>query len=131
MNVAHAFVQFMEDENLGTFGTDIFIGTVPLNASEACWWVLSAGGASTQKNNTGERIKNYILSVYYRNTDAEDVYNKLQDFEVLVNSKVCTEIANFATIEMEATVFPTDQDLDDLDRTIGLVEVTVSTYSNL
>lgn len=128
MNIAKSFVTYMESEGLGTFGTDIFIGVAPKGAPDPCYWLTSAGGAPQSRNQTGEVIKNYTLDLYYRNTDAEDVYEKLQSLEVLLNTGNCTQLTGFDTIELQATLFPTDQDIDNEERTVGLIQITVKTY---
>jgi len=128
MNIAQSFVSFMEDNGLGTFATDIFIAGVPEEAPTKCWWVIMSGGSVESANQTGEKIKNYILDIYYRNTDTEDVYETMQEFEELLNSGICTQIQNFDTIDVRATLFPTDKDIDGQDRTIGLIQATVKTY---
>lgn len=130
MNIAKSFVEYMEDLGMGIFGTDIFIGNIAIDAPDKAWWVLSSGGASLTKNSTGERIKNYTLSVYYRNTDAEDVYETMQEFEEEINSKHCIQLDTYDTIEMEASVFPTDQDLDNEDRVVGLMQIKISIYQS-
>jgi len=130
MNIAKSFVEYMEDLGMGTFATDIFIGNIAIDAVDKAWWVVSSGGATLSKNNTGERIKNYTLSVFYRNTDAEDVYEQMQEFEEEINSKGCIQLDGYDTIEMEALVFPTDQDLDNEDRVVGLLQVKVSVYQS-
>lgn len=128
MNITRAFVDYMEDLGLGVFNTDIFIGSAPLDATDIIWWVVSSGGASQPKNTTGERVKNYTLNVYYRSTTAQDVYDTLQAFEEEVNSKNCVQLDGYMTVDMEAVSFPADQDLDDVDRTVGLVVVRATVY---
>ena len=130
MNIARSFVEYMEDLSMGTFGTDIFVGNIAMDAPNKAWWVLSSGGVTFGKNSTGERIKNYTLSVYYRNTDAEDVYETMQEFEDEINSKHCVQLDTYDTIEMEASVFPTDQDLDNEDRVVGLMQIKISVYQS-
>lgn len=128
MNMARAFVEYMESEGLGTFGDDIYIGTAPLNTPDPIYWVISTGGTPISKNSSGERQKRYIVSVYYRNTDAQDVYEKLHTFEETINSTHCTDLTGFDTIEMECTLFTSDQDIDNEDRTVGLLQVSITTY---
>lgn len=128
MNILEAFVEYMEDLVLGTFSEDIFIGGAPLDAGDPIWWVIAAGGSSEPKNNTGERIKKYNLEVYYRNTDEEDVYNLLQTLEEDINGKHCTQLTGYQTVDMEAVSFPVSKDIDNEDRTVGMLQVTVSVY---
>lgn len=131
MNIARAFVTYMEGLGLGTFGTDIFIGAAPVNATDPLWWVITSGGASQPQNDTGERLKDYTLSIYYRSTDAQDVYDQLQDFEEEVNSNGCATLDDFDVVDMSAISFATDQDLDAEDRTVGLVQVRVRVYQSV
>lgn len=131
MTIKKAFVNYMANTlSLGIVGTDIFIGSIPKNAQKKGWWVVGGGGSPTTRASTGEKIKSYLLSVYYRNTDSEDVDEVLQAFEHEINSKQCTQLEGFDTIEMEATGFQSDQDIDADDRTVGLVQVTISVYQS-
>lgn len=128
MNIARSFAQFMEDEGYGTFGTDIFVGSAPLDREDDIWWLVPTGGNSIITNQTGEKMKVYTVNVFYRNSVAADVYDALQEFEELVNSDACSQLQGFDTIDLEATQFGADQDIDDQERTVGLVQVTIQTY---
>lgn len=130
MTIRKALIEWMEANSLGTFGTDIFAGAAPLKAPDKCFWIMTTGGAPVSKNVTGEREKAYVASIYYRNTDAEDVDEKLQELEELINSKLCDPIPHYENLGLEATAFPSDQDLDNEERSVGLLQVTISTYSN-
>lgn len=130
MNISASFAEYMEDILLGTVGTDIEVGGVPQDAPEACWWVIPQGGGPEQVNQTGEMLKNYVLNVYYRDTNQESVYNSLQLLEETVNSGNCTQLDGFDTISMQATSFATDEDIDSEERTVGLVQVTIKVYSD-
>lgn len=129
MNVTAQFVRLMDTEfSLGTPGQDIFIGGVPKRAPDRCWWVTSGGGSVEQKLRTGETFKNYVADVYYRSDSDRDVYEKLQAFEEQINSAGCLQLDGYNTIDLEAILFPTDQDLDSEDRTVGLLQVRIRTY---
>lgn len=128
MSIVRDFVTFMEDYSLGVFGDDIFVGGVPLNAPDSAWWVTSSGGNSAIKSVDGGKVKEYRLNVYYRGIGEDNVYSTLQDFEDLINTGACYEIGAYETVEVEATVFPVDQDLDIEERSVGLVEVTIRVY---
>ena len=131
MTIKRSFAQWMEDNGFGTFGTDLFIGTVPFEKKKkAAWWILGGGGSPSIRAQTGEKMKQYILTVFYRNTDSEDVDEKLQLLEETANNKECHQIPEYETVDMEATGFQSDQDLDGEDRTIGSVEVTVTVYQS-
>lgn len=129
-NIPKAFAEYMEGLGLGTFSEDIFIGGAPLGGPDRCWWILSGGGNTQSRNNTGERMKLYTLNVYFRDIDGENVVDEMQEFEELINSAHCTQLAGYDTVEMEAVNFQADEDLDNEDRTIGLIQVGLTLYQS-
>ena len=44
-NIAKDFVTFLEANAVGVFNTDIFIGSVPLDAPSDAYWVVASGGS--------------------------------------------------------------------------------------
>ena len=128
MNIKRQFVDYLVAEGFGTFGTDIFIGTVPQGAPDTALWILSSGGNTKSKNKTGENQKNYLLSVFYRSLDASQVDEKLEQLETLINRNNCIDISGYDIIETEATVYPSDQDIDNEDRTVGLIQINLTVY---
>lgn len=129
MNITRSFIDYMISAGFGTaFNTDVFIGGVPQEAPTASWWLTSAGGGVVGKNVTGEKTKTYLVSVFYRNTDGEDVYNELQALEIELNKPNCVQLSGFDTIEIEAILFPTDNDIDLEERTVGTIQVSIKTY---
>lgn len=129
MNIKKALVEFMEDNGFGTFETDLFIHRAPEDPA-VLWWVTGGGGTARSKNDTGEKQKTYVLSVYYRDTDGERLAERLQAFEELVNSPDCLTFPNYDIIEMEATQFAADQDIDVEERMVGLVQVSLTIYQS-
>lgn len=134
MTITKAFAQWMQDNDFATQGQDLFIGGVPADlvdkAPDTCWWIYANGGTPITKNTTGEKQKNYLINVYFRDLNARNVDEQMQAFEILVNGKNCDQLTGFDTIEMEATGFQTDIDLDNEERTVGFVQVTIRVYSN-
>lgn len=128
MNITRSFADFLVAQGFGTLSTDIFVGGVPQDAGNKALWLLSGGGSPTQTNVTNNKQKQYIINVFYRNTNQEDVYDTLQAIEELINSDACTQLGGYDTLDMTCTLFPTDNDLDVEDRTVGLLEITVTTY---
>ncbi len=131
MTIARAFVDYLENQGYGSFGGDIFIGTAPLDAQDTIMWLLSSGGNNIEKNTSGEKQKNYIISVYYRSTDAQQVDQTLQDLEELLNNKDCIDLQGYTVLEVETTLFQSDQDIDVEDRTVGLLQATFTVYQNI
>ena len=131
MTIVRAFAQWMEDNGFGTFDTDLFIGTVPVERDvTSAWWIVSGGGSPTLRNQTGEKMKAYTLAVFYRSRDAELVDTLLQQLEDALNNKECKTLAGYDTIDIEATGFQTDRDIDGEDRVIGSIEITVTVYQS-
>jgi hypothetical protein len=127
MNITREFAGFMENEGFGTVGQDIFLSTAP-KSPDKCFWLLSGGGSPEINNETGEKVKNYLISVFMRDIDTENVYDTLQDLEEAINRGDCKELDGYEVVEITATLFPTDQDLDNEDRTVGLLQVSCKTY---
>lgn len=130
MNITKAFVEYMESKGFGTQGTNLYIGGVPANSPDASWWAIASGGSAIVKSVTGGKMKNYVIRVFYRDIDQEEVMNQLQAFEEEMNSGACDQLNGYDNIEIEASSYPADQDLEQENRTVGMVEVTVTTYSN-
>lgn len=128
MNIARSFLDWMDDNGYGAYGVDLFIGGAPLDAPNDCWWVLAGGGTALSTNRTGEKQKQYVLNVFYRDKSRQDVYENLQALEEAINSDACTQLDGYETVDLECLLFPSDQDLDVEDRTVGLLEVTCTTY---
>lgn len=130
MTINRAFIQFLETQGYGTFGTDIFIGSAPVDTEvpDNIWWVVANGGNNLSKNVTKEKQKNYILSVYYRGLNQQEVDETIQQLEVLMNDNNCIDIEGYDILETETTVFQSDQDLDNENRTVGLIQITLTVY---
>ncbi len=128
MTLKRSFAAYMELKGFGVFGTDLFLNGAPQDAPEACWWVLATGGAPISENRTGEKLKKYVVSVYYRDLDAQIVDEKLHEFEEELNTQFCDQLEGFVTVDIEVTTFPTDQDIDVNERTVGLAQVSIQTY---
>lgn len=129
MNVARSFVTFLENEGYGIFGTNIFVNIIPKEAPDNCICVIAEGGAPETRNQTGETLKNYILNIRYRALSDQTVYENIQGLEELINSDACTQLSGYDTIDMQATQFPVSEDIDDENRSIGLLQVTLRIYN--
>lgn len=128
MTIGRSFIEYMQTVlNLGTFGDDLFLNNAPTQP-DRMWWVVATGGNAVTKNQTGEKQKLYTLNVYFRSTNAQEVDEIMHQFEVDINTGNCDQLTGFDTIEMEAVVFPSDQDLDNEERIVGLVQVTIRSY---
>ena len=129
MNIAKSFASYLQAEAYGTEGVNLFVGSAPKDAPDTCMWVVKSGGDNVSSNITGERQKRYQLNVYFRSADPEDVNDNLEELETEINADACTQLSGYDTIEMEALLFPEDQDIDDEERTVGMMQVNIYVYS--
>lgn len=99
-----------------------------MNAVDSLWWIIDSGGSPLSRNQTGETTKEYQVQIFYRDRNYKSVKNKLFSLEEDMNCDGCTQLSGFETVDMEATTFPIDNDLDSEDRKVGLLQVTITTY---
>jgi hypothetical protein len=126
MTILQSFKLYME--SLGY--TDIYIGGLPVGEDVANnqWGIVASGGNNIIKAQTGEKMKQYLISAYFRSNKAELVDETMFLFETQINEGNCDQLEDFDTIEMEALSFPSDQDLDSEDSTVALCEVAINVY---
>lgn len=130
MNIATSFATYLQSLSIATLGQDLFIGTAPSSneAPDTIWWIVANGGGPLRKNQTGETTKSYTVQVYCRNRNYRELADQMSLLEENLNCDKCTQLDGFETVDIEATVFPTDIDLDDEDRKVGLLQATITTY---
>lgn len=128
MTLLEEFAQYLEEQEYGTVGETIYLGSAPLDAPDKVMWIVPPGGANIGKNITREKQKNYIFNVYFRDTDAHAVDVDSLRFEEFINENNCVDLGDYVIIESEATGFPSDQDLESEDRSLSLVQITLTVY---
>lgn len=126
--ISESFIHWLESQGVATFNSDLYLSQVPDSAPDECYWVITSGGAPIQKLRTGEKVKQYFISLYYRSTKAEDVEKNMFKLEELLNQKGCLQLNGFETIEVEANQFPSDSDLDNEERRIGMLQANIKIY---
>lgn len=132
MNLAEAFATYLASMTGSTLGQDLFIGEAPSSnkVPDSIWWIISNGGNPIQKNSTGESLKRYQVQIFYRNRDYKTIANAIYDLEEDLNCDGCTQLTGIDTVDIEATSFPIDNDIDGEDRKIGLLQVSLTTYKD-
>lgn len=133
MNIAEAFATYLENESIATIGQDLFIGEAPSSnkVPDSIYWVEASGGDTLRKLKTNGKMKSYLIEVRYRNRNYQVVYDRLNTLEELLNSGACTSLTGYETVDVEATTFPIDDDLDSEDRKVGLLQVTITTFKEI
>ena len=130
MSLVSAFATYLQGVTGTTLGQTLFIGEAPSSqkVADAIWWIVENGGGVIQKNATGEARKSYQFNVFYRSRNYEAIKTAMYDLEEDLNCDNCSQISGYDTIDIEATTFPIDNDLDSEDRKVGLLQVTITTY---
>lgn len=126
--VGEAFVKFLEDQGFGTFGTDLFLGQVPLEAQDEVWLVIVAGGSPDLVTADGGMVKVYTFNVYRRSLVGKEIERQLFSLEETLNCTTCVNLDGFETIYSRATQFAQDNDLENENRRIGLIQAQVRLF---
>lgn len=126
--VGGAFVQFLQDLGYGTYGTDLFLGTLPKEAPDNAWLVVVGGGNPELVTMDGGMLKVYTFNIYRRSLAGKNVEQQLFSLEETLNCSTCVTLQGFDTIYSRATQFAQDYDLENTNRRIGLVQAQVRLY---
>lgn len=130
MSLVSAFATYLQGITGTTLGQTLFIGEAPSSnkVADAIWWIVENGGGIIQKNATGEARKSYQINVFCRSRDYQAIKDQMSSLEEDLNCDNCSQLSGYDTIDIEATTFPIDNDLDSEDRKVGLLQVTITTY---
>lgn len=126
--VGEAFVKWLEDNGVGTFNTDLYLGQLPLEAPDEAWLVIVAGGSPELVTADGGMMKLYTFSIYRRSLAGKEIERSLFSLEEKLNCSTCVNLEGFETIYSRATQFAQDTDLENENRRIGLLQAQVRLY---
>lgn len=126
--ISEAFTEFLEQEGYGVRGETLYLNKVPLDAPDTAYWVKTAGGSVIQKLPTGEKVKQYFVSVYLRSTSAAYVEKNLFSLEELLNCQRCVSLTGFEVQEIECQSFGQDDDIDSPERQVGFLQANIKIY---
>lgn len=126
--VGEAFIKFLENKNVGSFGIDLFLGELPLEAPDDAWLVVVSGGNPDTVTLDGSMIKVYTLNIYHRSLAGKEIERTLFSLEEDLNCATCVNLDGFETIYSRATQFAQDIDLENENRRIGLLQAQVRLF---
>lgn len=126
--VGEAFVSFLATQTSTTFGIDIFMGELPLDAPDEAWLVLVSGGNPEVVTADGAMIKLYTFNIYRRSLAGKEIERDLFSLEETLNRADCVNLDGFETIYSRATNFAQDIDLENENRRIGLLQAQVRLF---
>lgn len=99
------------------------------NAANDQWWLKSEGGLTTHLA-TGEAHSTHNIGFYYRNEDPQAVDQAMETLAESINTVGCLNLSAYGhdVVRLPVTSSPeTDQDLDSEERTIGYLQMQVTT----
>lgn len=126
--VGEAFVKFLENKGIGTFGTDLFFGQFPLEAPDNAWLVVVSGGNPEVITLDWSMVKTYTFNIYHRSLAGKEVERELFSLEEDLNCATCVDLEGFETIYSRATNFAQDIDFENENRRIGLLQAQVRLF---
>lgn len=126
--VGEAFIKFLEENDIGTFNQDLYLGMLPLDAPDEAWLVVVAGGSPELVTADGGMMKIYTFSIYRRSLAGKEIERSLFSLEEKLNCSTCVNLEGFETIYSRATQFAQDMDLENENRRIGLLQAQVRLY---
>ena len=126
--VGEAFIAYLEELEVGTFNSDLYLGQLPAKAPEDAMWVVTSGGNPETLTPSGGMIKAYTFDINYRSTSGTKLERILFGLEEIMNCAACVNLEGFETIGIQAAQFASDSDVDDESRRVGLLQVTIRLY---
>lgn len=126
--VGESFTKFLEDQNVGVRGVDLFLGELPLQAPDKAWLVVVSGGNPDLVTADGSMVKLYTFSIYRRSLAGKEIERDLFSLEEMMNCTSCVNLDGFETIYSRATQFAQDIDLENEQRRIGLLQAQVRLF---
>jgi hypothetical protein len=136
MNVVRAFAQYLGDAGVATLGRNLFISRVPSSKKlrdegidpNRIFWLKAGGGSPVSKSVNGSSTKNYIIEIYLRDLEADDVNETLQELGDDLSCAGCVTLEGYDVMEVGTNGPWSDQDLDNEERTVGLLQVTITIH---
>lgn len=130
MNLVRAFAQYLESIGVATLGQDLFISRAPSsnNAPDRIFWVKAAGGTSLPSTVNGSTQRTSVLELYHRDVRTEGVYDTMQTLGDDLTCSGCLTLEGYQVTDVSVDGPWTDQDLDNEERDVGLLQITITTY---
>lgn len=128
ITVSESLANYLASMGFGVPGESQYIGQVPQSAPDKCFWLITGGGSPIQTLRTGEKVKQYFVSIYYRSTSSRDIEDRLHDLEELLNDVNCVQLEEYEVLDISASQFPQDADLDSIERRVGFLQANIQIY---
>lgn len=127
--VSESFIAWLESQGIATFKEDLFLSQVPDSAPDNCYWITTSGGGTILRLSTGEKVKQYFVSVYFRSNKGQTIEKNMFKLEELIDTPGCLNLEPFVLYdEVDVNQYPTDNDFDSEDRRVGMLQANIKIY---
>lgn len=135
MTLVTAFADYLQSIGVATRGEDLFTSRAPSSKAldiaghnaNRIFWVKSAPGAPPERSVNGPQRQFHGIDLYHRDLSADAVDETLQMLSDKLSCPGCVHIPGFDVLEIEVEGPWSDQDLDNEERTVGLLQLTITT----
>lgn len=129
MNLIQTFRDWLIDQGVTTLGQiRVHRASSGTQSPDELWWLIAEGGSDLGHTVDGNSTQTSIVGCYYRNRSAKDVYDSLEQLRDTVTLAGCLVLDGYEVIEIPTTEGPfIDQDVDDESRTVGYIQVKITT----
>lgn len=136
MNVVRAFAEYLQGAGVATLGQNLFISRVPSSKKlreenidpNRIFWLKAGGGSPVSKSVNGSSTKNHVIEIYLRDLEGNAVNETLQELGDDLSCAGCVTLEGYDVVEVDTNGPWSDQDLDDEERTVGLLQVTITIH---
>lgn len=134
MTLLKAFAEYLESKGVATLGQDLFTSRAPSSAAlrsadqdpNSVFWIKAAAGVPPERTVDGVTRPTRGIEVYYRNLSADAVDEALETLSDTLSDARSVNLPGYAVLDIEVEGPWSDQDLDDEERTVGLLQVTIT-----
>lgn len=130
MNLVESFAKWLSQEAELTLGQELFKSRAPsgINAQDGIYWLVGSGGDPETKNINSGYLQTQRIDLFSRDQDPQIVYDNLESLQNLILSAGCMELCDFEVISVSIAGPFVDQDLDNEERQVGLIQISITTY---
>lgn len=125
MTVSRAFANYLQSIGVGTLGTNLFLSRWPSSnkIADPSFLIKEAPGQLVKRTIQGQAINRYLIELYMRAYGGGTVDETLQSLRGQLTTSAVT-LESYTLYSNPETNGPwADQDLDDEERTVGLLQI--------
>ena len=116
-----------------TAGVDSFQNKLPSTqqvGDKPVLWLVENTAYVTRQYASHSKLKEYSFLLNYRDIKAQDVKQKILEFEQVINHTDCFHLPDYEVMSIEAESFGADQDPDAQKFTRGNLSIIITVLDN-